>query len=242
MPDAANVFGRYEFAVRRLHSLLGIVPVGAFLAFHLVTNASILDGPATFQQRVAQIHDIGDNTVLAAEWLFIFLPILAHGAIGLVIVTRGKRNFHIYPYPENFRYALERWTGVITFAFILWHVFQTRGWITNQWWVEHVTHRLGGGTFDAKQAAVTATASIQASLFVRIAYLIGILASVYHFSNGLWTFGITWGIWTTPRSQRWALMPCLGIGLVLAIIGLAALVGMITTSISSGGAITALGH
>ena len=44
------------------------------------------------------------------------------------------------------------------------------------------------------------------------------------------------------RSQRRALVPCLGIGLVLAIIGLAALVGMITTSISSGGAITALGR
>jgi succinate dehydrogenase / fumarate reductase cytochrome b subunit len=230
MADVANVFGRHEFAVRRLHSLLGIVPVGAFLAFHLATNASILDGGAKFQQRVAQIHDLGASTLLAVEWLFIFLPILAHGAIGVVIVTRGKRNVLLYPYRENLRYTLERWTGVITFAFILWHVFQTRGWITNAWWVEHVTRPLGGGTFDASHAAATATAAIRASLTVEILYLIGILASVYHFSNGLWTFGITWGAWTSPRSQGWASLPCLAVGVALAVIGLAALVGMMTIS------------
>jgi succinate dehydrogenase / fumarate reductase cytochrome b subunit len=231
MPDIANVFGRHEFAVRRVHSLLGILPVGAFLGIHLATNASILDGPATFQQRVAQIHDIGASTLLLVEWLFIFLPILAHGAIGVVIVTRGKPNVQLYPYRENFRYTLERWTGVVTFAFILWHVFHTRGWITGQWWVEHVTRPWGGGTFDAKRAAATAAASIQASLTVQIAYLIGILASVYHFSNGLWTFGITWGVWTSPRSQRWAILPCLAVALVLAVMGLGALVGMMMTSI-----------
>ena len=240
MPDIANVFGRHEFVVRRVHSLLGIVPVGAFLAIHLATNASILDGPATFQQRVAQIHDIGANTLLLVEWLFIFLPILAHGAIGVVIVTRGKRNLHIYPYRENLRYTLERWTGVLTFAFILWHVFHTRGWITGDWWAENVTRPLGGGTFDAKRAAATAATAIRASLVIQIAYLIGILASVYHFSNGLWTFGITWGVWTSPRSQHWAILPCLAIGLVLAIVGVAALVGMITTPIATSTAISAL--
>jgi succinate dehydrogenase / fumarate reductase cytochrome b subunit len=242
MPDIANVFGRHEFLVRRVHSLLGIVPVGAFLAVHLATNASILDGPATFQQRVDQIHNIGPITLLFVEWLFIFLPILAHGLIGLIIVARGKRNLGLYPYRENFRYTLQRWTGVAVFVFILWHVFHTRGWITGQWWAEHVTRPLHGGTFDAKKAAATAAAAIQASLVVQIAYLIGILASVYHLSDGLWTFGITWGVWTSPRSQRWANLPCLAVGLVLAVMGLGALVGMLATSIANGGAITALGH
>ena len=144
----ASIFGRHEFAIRRLHSLTGIIPVGAFLVVHFVTNVSILDGPATFQERVEQIHNIGPVTLLLVEWLFIFLPILFHGLIGLMIVTRGKRNILSYPYRENVRYALERWTGVVTFAFILWHVFHTRGWFTSAWWMEHVTLPLGGGTFD----------------------------------------------------------------------------------------------
>ena len=143
------------------------------------------------------------------EWIFILLPILLHGLIGAIIVLRGKRNVLLYPYRENFRYTLQRWTGVVAMVFILWHVFQTRGWLPGQWWMEHVTRPLGGGTFDAQHAAKTAAAAIQASLVVQLAYVVGILASVYHFANGLWTMGITWGVWTSPHAQRWANWPCL---------------------------------
>jgi succinate dehydrogenase / fumarate reductase cytochrome b subunit len=33
-------------------------------------------------------------------------------------------------------------------------------------------------------------------------FLVGVLASVFHFTNGLWTFSITWGITVGPRAQR----------------------------------------
>lgn len=226
MADIANIFGRHEFAVRRLHSLLGLVPVGAFLCVHFATNFSILDGAKTFQARVNQIHDIGPVTLFFVEWAFIFLPILFHGIVGAIIVLRGKRNVSLYPYRENIRYTLQRWTGVIAFAFILWHVFHTRGWMSGEWWLEHVTRPLGGGTFNAAEAAATAAAAIRASLVVQIAYVVGILASVYHFANGLWTMGITWGVWTSPHAQRWANWPCLAVGLALAAMGFGALVGM----------------
>ncbi len=231
MPDIASVFGRHEFVIRRLHSLLGLIPVGAFLFVHFVTNVSILDGSATYQLRVDQIHSLGPMTLLVVEWSCIFLPILLHGVIGLIIVARGKRNVSAYPYAGNFRYTLQRWTGVIAFAFILWHVFHTRGWFVSPWWMEHVTRPLGGGTFDAARAAATAAAAIQASLLVMVAYAIGTLASVYHLANGLWTMGITWGVWTSPRSQRWANVPCLAIGIGLAAMGFAALVGLCVTTL-----------
>jgi succinate dehydrogenase / fumarate reductase cytochrome b subunit len=231
MPDVANIFGRHEFVIRRLHSLLGLIPVGAFLFVHFVTNVSILDGPATFQMRVDQIHSLGPITLVWVEWLFIFLPILLHGLIGLIIVARGKRNLLNYPYAGNFRYTLQRWTGVVAFAFILWHVFHTRGWFVSPWWLVNVTRPLGGGTFDAAHAAATAAMAIQASSVVAAAYLVGVLVCVYHLANGLWTMGITWGVWTSPHAQRWATMLCTLIGLGLASMGLAALVGMATTSI-----------
>lgn len=231
MADIANIFGRHEFFVRRLHSLLGLVPIGGFLGVHFATNLSILDGPKTFQQRVDQIHSLGPITLLLVEWLFIFLPILFHGLIGLIIVARGKRNVLDYPYRENFRYTLQRWTGVIAFAFIVWHVFHTRGWFTGDWWLAHVTRPLGGGTFDPERAAATAVAAIQASLLVQVFYLVGVLSSVYHFANGLWTMGITWGVWTSPHAQRWANIPCAALGLILTVAGLAALVGMQVSAI-----------
>jgi succinate dehydrogenase / fumarate reductase cytochrome b subunit len=223
MADIASVFGRHEFLIRRLHSLTGLIPVGAFLVIHLMTNAAILD--SSYQQRVDLIHSLGENTLEMVEWVFIFLPILFHGIIGMIIVARGKRNVVYYPYPENFRYTLQRWTGVIAFAFIFWHVFETRGWINTSWWLENVTRPLGGGLFNPKEAVNTSVKAIQIAPWVGPVYVVGILASVYHFANGLWTMGITWGVWTGPRAQAWATIFCAGIGLVLAVAGIAALYG-----------------
>jgi succinate dehydrogenase / fumarate reductase cytochrome b subunit len=150
---------------------------------------------------------------------------LFHGIIGTLIVARGTRNLAYYPYRENFRYTLQRWTGVVAFAFIFWHVFQTRGWINTDWWLQHVTKPLGGARFNPKEALSSGAGAVQLAPWVGPVYAVGILASVYHFANGLWTMGITWGVWTGPRSQRWATVVCGIFGLALAAAGLAALFG-----------------
>jgi len=226
IPPISPAFGRQEFLIRRLHSLTGLFPVGAFLVIHLATNASILDGGDTYQARVDQIHAVGPSTLLAVEWIFIFLPIIFHALIGILIVTRGKRNVIDYPYGGNVRYTFQRWTGVIAFFFIFWHVFQTRGWIQSPWWVEHVTRPLGGGIFDPKHAAISSADAVRVSIIAVASYLIGALCSVYHLFNGIWTAGITWGVWTSPRSQRWALLPCAGLGVVFAVLSVVTLVDM----------------
>lgn len=224
MPNLqTSVFGPYEFVVRRLHSLVGLIPIGAYMVVHLATNASMLDGPQMFQSRVDQINSLGPTTLTLVEWTFIFLPILFHGMVGMIIVLRGERNVARYPYAGNFRYTLQRWTGVIAFVFILFHVFQMHGWFRAEWWHDYVARPLGGASFNPQDAAATAAAAIQSSKLVEVVYLVGVLACIYHFANGLWTMGITWGIWTTPKSQRWANIPAGVGGLLLLVIGLAAL-------------------
>jgi succinate dehydrogenase / fumarate reductase cytochrome b subunit len=222
----ASWFGRYEFQVRRFHSLTGLLPLSGYLCFHLATNAAVWDGPETYQRRADQIHVVGPTTLLFLEWGLIFLPILFHGLAGLVIVTRGRRNVFQYPYQENIRYTLQRGTGVVALAFILWHVFQMHGWFRFPWWVEHVARPLGGALFDPHHAPATAAAVLQSSPLMAGLYVVGILACVYHMSDGLWTFGITWGIWTSPRSQRTARAFCTALGIGLLIVGLAAIYGM----------------
>ncbi len=32
-------------------------------------------------------------------------------------------------------------------------------------------------------------------------YSVGVLSCVFHLANGIWTFGITWGLWITPEAQ-----------------------------------------
>ena len=57
-------------------------------------------------------------------------------------------------------------------------------------------------------------------------YTVGVLACVYHLANGIWTAGITWGIWVSDRAQSRALSVCGIFGVLLAVVGLSALGGM----------------
>ena len=59
-------------------------------------------------------------------------------------------------------------------------------------------------------------------------YGIGVVASVYHLANGVWTSLITWGITIGPRSQRMAGYACTAFGVALSLVGLGAMRGFAT--------------
>jgi succinate dehydrogenase / fumarate reductase cytochrome b subunit len=212
---------RHEFLIRRLHSLSGLVPIGAYLVLHLVTNASVLSGPGTYQANVYKIYSLG-VLLPFIEWALIFFPILFHAIVGVVIVLGMAPNTSSYPYMANWRYVLQRWTGVIAFAFILWHVFHMRGWFHNELWLTYVEEPLGGARFRPYNAASTAGLALQNPIVVAL-YAIGILSAVYHLANGIWSSGITWGVWTSPPAQSRALSVCGVFGILLSMIGLGAL-------------------
>lgn len=214
---------RNEFLLRRLHSLSGIVPVGAYMVVHLLTNASVLDGAAAFQRRVYAIHSLGAVLPLV-EWTFIFLPLLYHAIYGILIVRGSLPNSSTYKYTNNVRYTLQRATGMIAFVFIMWHVFHMHGWFHFDAWEHGVAEPLYGAQFRPYNAASTAAAALK-PLIVQILYVIGILSCVFHLANGIWTFGITWGIWVTPRAQQWANVACLVFGLLLGAVSMGALGG-----------------
>lgn len=213
--------GRHEFLLRRLHSLSGLIPVGAYMVVHLMTNFLVVDGPATFQKQVYWIHSLPLLPVI--EWTFIFIPILFHGILGLVIIRGGLPNTTTYTYASNVRYTLQRATGMIAFVFIMWHIFHMHGWFHTEWWINNVARPLGGFQFKPFNATSSAGTALQVSILVQVLYAIGVLASVFHLANGIWTFGITWGIWTSAKAQRGATVACLVFGVGLGVLGMAAL-------------------
>jgi succinate dehydrogenase cytochrome b subunit len=215
---------RHEFLIRRLHSLSGLVPVGAYMVIHLLTNASVLDSAASFQRNVYSIHSFG-KILPVIEWVFIFIPLLFHAIFGVVIIRGGLPNSSTYKYTSNVRYTLQRATGMIAFAFIMWHVFHMHGWFHSDWWMNNVAEPLGGGKFKAFNAASTGAQAMRMNLIVPVLYAIGVLSCVFHLANGIWTFGITWGLWVTPQSQRRANYACAVFGVLLAVVGLSALGG-----------------
>ena len=221
MDDNGSTFlARHQFLIYRLFSLAGLIPIGAYLVVHLITNSLVLNGPAAYQDAVGQIHSLGVFLPFV-EWTFIFIPILFHAAIGLIIIAGGMPNANAYPYGGNIRYTLQRATGMIVFAFIIWHVIQ----------MHHLGLLFGGGHFEP-EAATSSTAATLSPAWIRGLYAIGIVSAVYHLSNGLWTQGITWGIWTTQAAMQRAGRFCLAFGLVIGCIGLAALYGFMTVDIT----------
>lgn len=223
--SSPSFLARHQFLIYRLFSLSGLIPVGAFLVVHLLTNASVLAGPGSFQSRVDLIHSLGPLLV-PIEWAFIFLPMLFHATVGFIIIANGLPNVGSYPYVSNVRYTLQRATGMIAFAYIVWHVMQLH-WLGTPF---------GGGKFDPHYASSSAAAALQPTV-VAILYVIGILSTVFHFANGLWTLGITWGLWTSPAAMRRASWISIAIGILLGGAGLGALAGMRSVDIAEARAI-----
>jgi succinate dehydrogenase / fumarate reductase cytochrome b subunit len=222
--SSAGFLARNEFLLRRLHSLSGLIPVGAYMVVHLLTNASILESDATFQKNVYAIHSLGMVLPLI-EWVFIFIPILFHAIFGVLIIRGGLPNSSTYKTTSNIRYTLQRATGMIAFVFIVWHVFHMHGWIHAEWWEKGVAQPLYGAMFRPYNAASSGASAMRISGIVPVLYAIGVLSCVFHLANGIWTFGITWGLWVTPAAQRWATAACLVFGLGLGAVGLGALGG-----------------
>ena len=221
-----SFLARHEFLVRRLHSLSGLVPVGAYMVIHLLTNSTVLTSSTTFQQAVYQIHSLGDLLPLI-EWTFIFIPLMFHAIIGVVIIRGGLPNTGSYAYTSNIRYTLQRATGMIAFLFIMWHVFHMHGWFHFEGWVDNVATPLGGAQFKPYNAASTLGVAMSGFL-IPILYAIGVLSCVFHLANCIWTMGITWGVWVSPAAQSRANVACVIFGIGLAAVSMGALGGAIT--------------
>lgn len=214
---------RNDFLLRRVHSLTGVIPIGAFLVMHLCTNSMIVLSSTEvdrFQAAVDRIHSLG-VFLIPAEILFIFIPIAFHAALGVMIWRESKPNVHLYPFWCNWRYTLQRVTGVIVLVFILVHLWHMH-------WLGRVVPGGVGAMFEPQQASATAAWAIQYHRWWSIpVYSIGIIASCYHLGTGLWTFLITWGITVGRQAQFRAGVVCAVIGTILGLIGLIAQMGML---------------
>ena len=54
-----SFFERHEFLIRRLHSLSGLIPVGAYMVVHLTVNASVLKDPAALGRLIDAAREAG---------------------------------------------------------------------------------------------------------------------------------------------------------------------------------------
>lgn len=192
----------WNFWLRRLHSLSGIVPIGGFLAFHLYENYAATRGADAYNEMTHKLQTM--PFAVAAEILVIAVPLLYHGIYGLFITGTASPNPISSPYVRNWMYFLQRVTGVIVFAFILFHYWTTR--------LVQLRDHESLDLFRQVQAAV-------GNPWIYAFYVAGILSATFHLANGIWSFSIVWGFTVGPRAQRRMMYVSAAVFLALSVIG-----------------------
>jgi succinate dehydrogenase / fumarate reductase cytochrome b subunit len=70
-------------------------------------------------------------------------------------------------------------------------------------------------------------ADILSSPFMLTFYLIGVISTIFHFANGLWSFLVSCGITVSPRSQVISTYFTIGVFVVLTIVGVRAILAFV---------------
>ncbi|CAM3455300.1 succinate dehydrogenase cytochrome b558 subunit [Cytobacillus oceanisediminis] len=200
--------GNREFFNRRLHSLLGVIPVGLFLVQHLVVNHFATGGEESFNNAAHFMESLPFRIFL--ETFVIYLPLLFHAIYGLYIAFTAKNNTSRFGFFRNWMFMLQRVTGVITLVFVAWHVWETR-----------VAAAFGA------EVNFQMMENILSNPFMFWFYIIGVISAIFHFANGLWSFLVSWGITVSPRSQVISTYVTIGIFIALSIVGVRALTAFI---------------
>ena len=197
----------HSFLWRKLHSLSGIVPIGAFLIEHIVSNFEAMNGPLAYAQQVKFLN--GLPLVRVLEWAFIFIPLLFHGIYGVVIAFKGRQNVNVYPWAGNWGYLTQRVTGIIAFLYIIQHVLRQRFMGVSL--PEHP-----GAAFHKVQVELS-------NPWMLAVYIIAMAATCWHFAYGTWLFAAKWGITPGDKARRKFGFVCTAGGIILAVLGYASM-------------------
>ena len=171
-----------DFYIRRIHSILGIVPIGIFLCLHLKLNSSAIFGVDAWSAVIDGMRSV--PFIILGELFIIAIPILFHAVYGFYIVYLSDMPLLRYQYVKNWMFILQRVTAVITTIFVIYHVLFVR--------------ILTDSTLDVMSAMANALHPPVGFILE----LIGIWASIFHFTNGIFTFLVTWGVLQGDRVQK----------------------------------------
>ncbi len=168
----------HNVLLRKLHSFTGLVPLGAYMGFHTWEHWPARDG------RDAALHRMSLASSAPVEIVLLILPLLVHATLGLRLARTPDPSAAYRS--AGFR-QLQRVTGIVTAAFLLWHV----GLV----WVPRL---VDGGRAEAAYAAMLDQAGPVAGMML---YVIGISAVCVHFGQGL---GAAWIRHGQPVSRPFA--------------------------------------
>ncbi|MGD9200654.1 MAG: succinate dehydrogenase [Chitinispirillia bacterium] len=184
------------FWLKKLQSLIGIIPVGVFLFIHFSINSYAEKGAEAYTKSILFIRSL--PLLFFLEVGGIFIPIILHALIGLLIIITVKFNMLKFPYWANFSFSFQRITGLFLFLFIGYHV-----------WHMKFSHPA-----DEMLTARIVYSKMSENIIITIFYLIGTIAAAYHLINGLYNFAVKWGITYGQKARKYWAWTCFILGLI----------------------------
>jgi succinate dehydrogenase / fumarate reductase, cytochrome b subunit len=215
--SVSNSVSHKAWVAKRIHSFVGIVPLGVYLVLHLSRNLSTLGGAEAFDSAVRESWKSPINYLWVA--LLVYLPLVYHAGYGFYLTfTSNKQNVFKYPNLENVRYLFQRISAVGLLGFLCAHIFLTRVHVS-MGWLQSSANPSGQVTF------AYFAEHMWHNPFTAPTYLLGILATAYHLGNGVSTFCISWGITTGDKAIKKANIVALVVGILILVVGYAAVAG-----------------
>jgi succinate dehydrogenase/fumarate reductase cytochrome b subunit (b558 family) len=203
----------------RLHALTGVIALGAFLAEHLIVNASALGGQPVFDAWVGSLARSRVATVV--EVLVVLLPLGYHAVYGLAMIARRAPALRPYPVLHARLVLLERVTAAVLFVFLAFHLWELR--------LQRLVHAMPA---DLLYTRLTAHLSSTwwGVPWIAIGYLLGLAAACFHVANGVAAYWAdTRGV-TAPAARRRVALQWGGLGLVMFVAG-----AVVVMSLATGG-------
>ena len=173
----------------------GVVPIGAFLLFHIWTTLSIVGSREIYDRQIAFLHAHEPRAFFGfLEIVLVLLPLAFHGGYGVYrsFQPREKDN----AYGSMLMVTLQRVSGIVILVFVVLHVVEFR----YQTWAH------GREVASYSTTLIEHLSSTQSGVpLIALGYLVGLAASFFHLSNGLTSFCMTvapGGAARTPEAKR----------------------------------------
>jgi succinate dehydrogenase / fumarate reductase cytochrome b subunit len=193
---------RAASAAKKLFSLTGVVPIGVFVMLHVGWYARALSGREALEAALVEPSPL----LFVLEVLFVWLPLAYHGVYGTVVAL-SKQSLGQEPYVRRSVHFLQRLSGLVVFAFLVYHGWQLRAPLA-----------LGSMTledvFPTLVSSMSSTTGLGVPL-VAIVYLVGSAATAFHLARGLLAVCSTWGLLRSERSATIAAWACGLLGVAL---------------------------
>jgi len=182
---------------RKLLSVTGVVPLAAWLAFHLFEVGSATGGRRAFAASLTGAN--GGAFPLVLETVLVLVPLAVHGALG-VWVTATDRPVVADGYASAGARVLSRAAGVGVLLFLVVHLGHT--------WVA----KLGGAGAEVLYDVLRG--SVGQPLYVLV-YVVGVTCVAFHLGLGLGALPHVWGVPRTDGGRRAARGVAVALGAIV---------------------------